>query len=89
MTLPLIYAMEDATPAERLRVETVLRERSYERVSFAEILAIVAKYRGVERAMERATMFTERSRILIHQFPDTAFQRALLSVTELVTNRDH
>ncbi len=89
VTLPLIYALEEATATERVRVEIVLRERSYEHVPFAEILAMVAKYRGVERAMERAAMFTERSRVLIHQFPDTAFQRALLSVTELVTNRDH
>jgi octaprenyl-diphosphate synthase len=70
-------------------VETVLRERNYDKVPFATILEIVTKYRGVERAMERASMFTERSRVLIHQFPDSPFQRALVSVTDLVTTRDH
>lgn len=89
VTLPLIYALQDATAAERAQVETVLRERNYEKVSFATILEIVTRYRGVERAMERATMFTERSRVLIHQFPESPFQRALVSVTDLVTARDH
>jgi octaprenyl-diphosphate synthase len=89
VTLPLIYALQDATPAERAKVETVLRERNYDKVSFASILEIVTRYRGVERAMERAAMFTERSRVLIHQFPDSPFQRALVSVTDLVTARDH
>jgi octaprenyl-diphosphate synthase len=89
VTLPLIYALQDATAAERAQVETVLRERNYDKVPFATILEIVTKYRGVERAMERASMFTERSRVLIHQFPDSPFQRALVSVTDLVTTRDH
>lgn len=89
VTLPLIYALQDATAAERKQVETVLRERNYEKVSFAAILEIVTKYRGVERAMERASIFTERSRVLIHQFPESPFQRALVSVTDLVTARDH
>ncbi len=89
VTLPLIYALADATPAERQQVETVLRDRSYESVSFATILGIVMRYRGVERAMERATIFTDRARLLLHQFPDSPYQRALLSVTDLVTSRDH
>jgi len=89
VTLPLIYALEDATPAERQQVETVIRERSYESVSFATILGLVMRYRGVERAMERATIFTDRARVLLHQFPDSPYQRALLSVTDLVTARDH
>jgi octaprenyl-diphosphate synthase len=89
VTLPLIYALEDATPGERQQVETVLRERSYGSVSFGTILAIVTRYRGVERAMERAAIFTDHARVLLHQFPDSPYQRALLSVTDLVTARDH
>jgi octaprenyl-diphosphate synthase len=44
VTLALIYALHDASPAERKLVETVLRDGSYESVRFSEILALVDKY---------------------------------------------
>ena len=70
-------------------VATVLREKEFKSVRFDEITAILKRYKGVERAMERAEHFTERARTLIGEFPESAYQRALFSVTELVTARDH
>jgi predicted MPP superfamily phosphohydrolase len=49
VTLPLVYALERATPAERRLVETML------------ILALVERYRGIDR-VKRAQTFTERAR---------------------------
>ena len=34
VTLPLVYALERASPAERRLVDTILRERNYEEVPF-------------------------------------------------------
>ena len=39
VTLPLVYALECATPAERELVERILEQRSYTEVPFARILA--------------------------------------------------
>src|SRR6476619_5992876 len=39
VTLPVVYALEHATPDERLAVETILRERNYEKVPFRQILS--------------------------------------------------
>ncbi|HEX3744087.1 MAG TPA: polyprenyl synthetase family protein [Bryobacteraceae bacterium] len=89
VTLPLVYALERATPAERRLVETILRARNYEEVRFSQILALLEKYRGIERVKERAQTFTDKARRIINEFPDSAYQRALLAVTELVTERDH
>jgi octaprenyl-diphosphate synthase len=89
VTLPMVYALQDATAAEREKVATVLREQEYKSVRFDEITAILRRYNGVERAMERAQHFTERARTMINEFPDSPYQRALLSVTDLVTARDH
>src|SRR3954462_13288933 len=44
VTLPLVYALERATPDERALVETILRDRSYENVPFKRILALLEKY---------------------------------------------
>ncbi|HWC97829.1 MAG TPA: polyprenyl synthetase family protein [Candidatus Sulfopaludibacter sp.] len=89
VTLPLVYALECATPAERHLVETILRQRTYDEVPFARILSLLEKYRGIERVKERAQTFTDKARQIINEFPDSPYQRALLTVTELVTDRDH
>ena len=89
VTLPLVYALEQASGEERRRVETILRERNYARVPFPQILAMVERYGGIARVKERAQAFTEKARGIIGEFPDSPYQRALYSVTELVTERDH
>jgi geranylgeranyl pyrophosphate synthase len=70
-------------------VETILRQRSYEEVRFSQILGLLEKYHGIERVKERAQTFTDKARHIINEFPDSPYQRALLAVTELVTERDH
>ena len=89
VTLPLVYALERATPEERSLVETILRDRSYDTVAFRRILALLDKYQGVERVKERAQTFTDKARQIIQEFPDSPYQRALVAVTELITERDH
>jgi octaprenyl-diphosphate synthase len=88
VTLPLVYALEQAAPAERAQIEAVLRDRSYERVPFRDVRAILDRRRGLERVKERAAAFTERARLIMSDFPDSPYQRALLAVTELITERD-
>jgi octaprenyl-diphosphate synthase len=89
VTLPLVYALERCTPHERELVETILRRRDYDEVPFSKILALLEKYRGIERVKDRAQTFTDKARSIINEFPESPYQRALLSVTELVTERDH
>jgi octaprenyl-diphosphate synthase len=89
VTLPLVYTLERATPDERRLVETILRQRNYDEVPFSRILALLEKYHGIERVKGRAQAFTNSARQTINEFPDSPYQRALLAVTELVTERDH
>jgi len=89
VTLPLIYALEEAAPEERRLVETVLRDNSYERVPFSRILDFIERRNGIERALGRAQTFTEQARSIIRSFPASPAQRALAAVVELVIDRDH
>lgn len=88
VTLPLVYALESATPAERELVATVLREQEFKSVKFDQITGLLKKYGALERSMERARHFTDRARALILEFPESPYQRALASVTDLVIARD-
>jgi octaprenyl-diphosphate synthase len=89
VTLPLIYALEKASPEERRDVEKVLSDGNYSGVPFGRILDLIERHQGVERARRRAAFFTARAREIIGQFPDSPQQRAMLTITELVTRRDH
>jgi len=89
VTLPLIYALEEANPAERRLVETVLADRSYRRVPFSNILKLLERRRGIERARQRALQFTDAARQLLGGFPDSPYQRALLWLADLVTDRHY
>src|SRR5947208_5461203 len=89
VTLPLVYALERAPAEERRMVERVLADRHYENVPLRQILSLIDKYRGIERVKERAQTFTEKERQIMSEFPDSHYQRALLAVVDLVTDRDH
>src|SRR5207253_6649716 len=52
VTLPLVYALEEATADERRMVETILQQRSYDQVPFSRILALLEKYHGIERVKD-------------------------------------
>lgn len=88
VTLPLIYALQSATPGERRLVETVLKDQSYDHVALKQILEVIERHNGFDRTRERAHMFTERARVIIQEFPESPYQRALAAVTDLVTERD-
>jgi octaprenyl-diphosphate synthase len=89
VTLPLIYALEAAEAEERRLVETVLADGGYDQVPFGKVLQILHRHQGIERAQQRALSFTEKARAIMQEFPASPYQRALLAVTDLVTDRDH
>ena len=89
VTLPLVYALERSTPAERQMVANILERRSYDEIPFTRVLALLEKHRGIERVKDRAQAFTEKARSIVAAFPESPYQRALVAVTELVTERDH
>jgi len=88
VTLPLVYALEKASAPERQMVERVLQDRTYDSVSFGEIFAMVQRHSGIQRTRERAQQFTDRARQLVAEFPESPYQRALGTLTDLVTERD-
>jgi octaprenyl-diphosphate synthase len=88
VTLPLLYALATADRDEVRLVETVLKDRNYDRVPFSRILKLIEEHHGVEQARERAAAFAVRAREIMLSFSDSPYRRALLSVTEVVTDRD-
>src|SRR5215831_15396784 len=74
VTLPLVYALERAGADEHRSVERVLADRHYENIPLRQILALIEKYNGIERARERAQTFTDKARQMIGEFPESPYQ---------------
>jgi octaprenyl-diphosphate synthase len=87
VTLPMIYALESATPEERNAVELVIADANYEQVPFMRVVQILERHHAIVRAYDRAHGFTSKARQLIAEFPENPAQRALTSIVDLVTER--
>jgi octaprenyl-diphosphate synthase len=88
VTLPMIYALESASPEERQSVETVIADGNYEHVPLMHILQILERHGAIARTYERAHTFTRTSRAIITTFSESPAQRALTSILDLVTGRE-
>ncbi len=76
VTLPLVYALENATGRERKSrySDRARRDRTYDRVPFQEVRHMIQNYGAAERVQESAHQFTAKSRQLINEFPDSPYQ---------------
>ncbi|MCW5963792.1 MAG: polyprenyl synthetase family protein [Bryobacterales bacterium] len=88
ITLPLLVAMEQASPTERADVDKVLADRNYSAVPFKRILEIIEAHGGISYARKTAETYTGEANLLIGQFPDSPAQRALQSIPDFIVQRD-
>ena len=87
-TMAVIHALEQCTAAERLKIEAVLRDRAFNGVTHADILAILNRYNSLDYANKEAARYAESARQAICVFPDSEIKRALLWAPEFVVARE-
>jgi octaprenyl-diphosphate synthase len=88
VTMAVIHALERCTPQERGQIATVLRDRAFNGVTHADILAILNRYGALEAANARAAEYAEAARKAICTFPDSEIKRALLWAPDFVVARE-
>jgi len=88
VTMAVIHALERCTPEERERIATVLRERAFNGVTHADILAVLNRHGSLEAATTRASHYAEAARKAICTFPDSEIKRALLWAPDFVVARE-
>jgi octaprenyl-diphosphate synthase len=87
-TLAVIHALERGTGADREAIRTVLADRSFVRVSHAQILEILGRHGSLAYAMDTACAYAEAARLSLAVLPESEAKRALLWVPGFVTSRD-
>jgi len=88
VTMAVIHALERCEPAEKKRIETILRDRAFNGVTHSDVLDILNRYRSVEAANARAAEYADSARNALCQFPDSEIKRALLWAPEFVIARE-
>lgn len=85
ITLPLLYALERCTPAER----EVIREStiSAQPESFFQVLELLKKYGGLEYTLKLAATRTDQARQALQVLPSGVFRDALWTITDYVIER--
>jgi octaprenyl-diphosphate synthase len=87
-TMAVIHALEHCSADERQQIEAVLRDRAFNGVTHADILAILNRYGSLDFANKEAARYAENARQAICVFPDSEIKRALLWAPEFVVARE-
>jgi octaprenyl-diphosphate synthase len=87
-TMAVIHALERCNSAERVKIETILRDRAFNGVTHADILGILERYGSLQAATDRALAYADSATRSICTFPDSEIKRALLWAPEFVVARE-
>ncbi|MGA8865446.1 MAG: polyprenyl synthetase family protein [Candidatus Sulfotelmatobacter sp.] len=88
VTMAVIHALQRCNSEEKVKIETILRERAFNGVTHGQILEVLLRYGSLEAAHTRAAAYAESARKAICSFPDSEFKRALLWAPEFVVARE-
>jgi octaprenyl-diphosphate synthase len=87
-TLPLIATLGRAEPAERERVQSLLKSHALDPAEIEEIRRLVVKYEGVEYALARAHAYAQTAKEALRFFRDTEDRETLALIADFVVDRD-
>jgi octaprenyl-diphosphate synthase len=87
MTLPMLLLRPRVAPDARRKIETVLADRSFERVDPQEILALVAAEGTLDEAEAIARRYADEARQQLEFFPPSITREALEYAPEYVLSR--
>jgi octaprenyl-diphosphate synthase len=87
VTLPLILALPELTPAARGRVETLFATEAPEDSLIADVVSIVAEAGGIDRARQRGDQFAQEAEEALEPLPDSPVRSALTDAIAYVMDR--
>ncbi len=87
VTLPLIHALREMSPASRKEVERLFEREAVTDDEIAAVVQIVADSGGFEYARQRGEEFAERAYDALSDLPDTVARRSLSASISYVMER--
>lgn len=87
MTLPLAYALRDATRREKSKVMNLLRNDHLNDEDLPIILDLVKKYKGVRQTRNTAKIFANKAKNAILTLPDNSYKKSLDLLADYMVER--
>jgi octaprenyl-diphosphate synthase len=87
ITLPLIYTMSHDGSSNQKRISELLRDDHLTRDSKDEILEIIKSNGALDYTYKKAEEFSNRSKEIISQFPESIHREALALIPEFILTR--
>ncbi len=88
MTLPLIYALNHAEPAERKRIMRLVKNHNEEPDKVKQVVNFVIKSGGIEYAANKMHEYKDKALAILHTFDDTPARRSLEGLVMYTTERE-
>src|SRR4030042_1361335 len=88
MTLPLIYALKKAKPAERKIIKDLISRKKYSQKALRDILSFIQKYKGIDYSLQCAEKFINNAKARLNLFPACVEINQLNAVAEYILSRN-
>ena len=88
MTLPIIYALRKAKPAERKIIKEKMARRKLSQKSLKEILIFIQKHGGIDYAMQCAGKYVNDAKGMLNIFPESTEKNQLFAVADYILSRE-
>ncbi|MEK9782843.1 MAG: polyprenyl synthetase family protein [Flavobacteriales bacterium] len=89
MTLPLIHALNVATPSERKKMIHIVKNKNTDKAAVKQLIAQVKSLGGLTFAVEKMKAYQSEALELLHTFPQNTYRDALELMVNYVIDRKH
>ncbi len=89
MTLPLIHALNVATPSERKKMIHIVKNKNTDKAAVKQLIAQVKSLGGLTFAVEKMKAYKAEALELLHTFPQNTYRDALELMVNYVIDRKH
>lgn len=89
MTLPLIHALNVATPSERKKMIHIVKNKNNDKAAVKQLIVQVKSLGGLTFAIEKMKAYQLEALELLHTFPQNTYRDALELMVNYVIDRKH
>ena len=88
VTLPVIIALQHASPAESATIDRFVRGDDRSPETFQDIVALIQRYNGIEYALREAERFVEQAELELQGFADGPAYDLLMELADFIVKRE-
>lgn len=77
MTLPLIYALQNASPTDRKRIINIVKNESHKPAKVREVIDYVKQSGGIQYTEKKMQEYQDEAQAILASFPESAYRTAL------------